>query len=91
MKYLLLATLIISTLAFSACNTDSLAKAQKEATEAVTNLNNEALEVFENVEAKVNQIQDTAESVKGAADAFQQASNDLKELTGGSDTEESTE
>ena len=54
---------------------------QKEATEAVNNLTEEAVEAKNNIETRVNQVQDAADSVSTAVDAVNQATSDLKSLS----------
>lgn len=57
--------------------------AQKETTEAVNNLTQEALETKELIETKANQAKNTAESISEAAKALNEAAEDIKTLTGG--------
>lgn len=92
MKTRLLAITSLLFLTLSGCQFESAwFNTQKEATEAVNNLKEEATTVHDNVTTKIDQIQQAAESVGDAADAFNQAVEDVKVVTGGTETEEINE
>jgi peptidoglycan hydrolase CwlO-like protein len=78
----ILATLIFSTLLLSACDPSVFQKVGKEAGEAAQNLATEAAEIKESVEEKVEDLQYAADSIKDASEAFGQAKESLKDLTG---------
>lgn len=61
----------------------SFFNAKREATEAVTNLKNEATKTINTVETKTQQVKETSESIKQAADSLSDAAEDIKELTSG--------
>ena len=88
----LLATLILSSIFFSACSLEDFSFFTKEANEAIYNLSNEAIRIKEGVETKVDQVQSAADSVRkasealnDASDAVQSVTEDIKDLTGSSD------
>lgn len=65
--------------------------ARQEATEAIQNLANEANEIKDGVGAKLEQIQQAAESVSEAVEAVNQAKEDISAITGGNEDENTEE
>jgi len=81
----LLATLTLGLLLTACTATDlmnDLLNAKQEATEAVENLTNEAIGIKEGVGAKIEQIQQAADSVSDAVDAINQAKEDVGTVMG---------
>lgn len=66
----------------------NLIDAKKEATEAVNNLTKDAIEKKELLETKIDQATKAAESISNAINAVDQASEDIKALTGSNESEE---
>ncbi len=86
MKRHALIILALTALTFTACD---FAVINKEATEAVHNLNAEALKIKKNVEHTVNTINDATQainqagqSIGNAVDAVNQAKDSVEEFTG---------
>lgn len=73
MKKVLLLALVL--FAFSACS--QLENVKKETTEAVTNLQNEASDIKENVDKKVDQVNGAVESVNNAVESVNNAVEDV--------------
>lgn len=73
MKTILLATLLL--LALSGC--DKFETVKNETTEAVTNLQNEASELKEGVDKKVDQVNGAVESVNNAVESVNNAVEDV--------------
>lgn len=75
----LLALFLLSVVMLSACS--GLGRAQKEASEAVVNLSNKAVEIKDSVDTKLDQIDTAKNSVVNAVDAVNKATDDLKTVT----------
>ena len=77
--------ILISTLSLilTSCSISDWFTIQKEATEAIDNLTEEAVSIKDGLERKVGQFQQAGESVSNAIDAVQTAKDDLKAITGG--------
>ncbi len=77
MKLLLASTLIL--LVLSGCN--ELETMKTETTEAVTNLQNEAIDLKNTVDQKVDQVNTAVDSVGTAVNSMNQAMDDVKAVT----------
>lgn len=77
MKRLLASTLLL----FALCGCNKLEAVKNETTEAVTNLQNEAVELKNNVDEKVNQVNTAVDSVTKAVDSMNTAVEDVKAVT----------
>lgn len=76
MKKIFTATLFL----FLLTGCDVLENAQKEAGEAVTNLQNEATKVTDTVTQKVDQVNTAVDSVHTAVDSVDKAVSDVKAI-----------
>lgn len=79
--------ILISTLSLilTSCSISDWFTVQKEATEAIENLTEEAIGIKDGLQIKVEQFQQAGESVSNAIDAVQTAKDDLKTLAGGTE------
>lgn len=77
--------IILAVIILPGCTLEEISsnffEAKKETTEALQNLQNEAIEVKHTVEVKTQQVKTAADSVSAAADSITQASEDLQALT----------
>lgn len=80
------ALLLLTPLLLTGCQSNPVAEAlriQQELTEAVQNLGKQATETKENVEQKIQEVQDAAEAVSNAAESISEAVDSIQTLTGG--------
>lgn len=67
-------------LILTACSSDNFSNATKEATEAVENLANEAIEIKASTEVIISRIQKAIESSTKAIEAVNTATEDIKAI-----------
>ena len=78
--------LVLVALLCTGCQ-NPFSSVQKETTEAVNNLKNDALNVKEGVDNKIDQVNTAVQSVKDAANSVDKAVQDIKTATGSTPTQ----